>query len=144
MDGKSLDQILKSGKYTIVSSIGKGAIDSSFSSAGSLNNVESDSGDEQVGSEGIQIRSSGKVQIRIKFYRRRLADYSRAISEKALIDCLQYAGLICGDSEKEIRLIDEGQEKVNSKEEERTEITIEYPEVDFDNLYEERKRKDGR
>ncbi len=109
-----------------------------------IDDVEPDSGDEQVGSEILQIRCAGKVVVRIKFYRRRLADYSRAVSEKALIDALAYAGALSGDTEKEIRLIDEGQEKVDSKDQERTEITLEYPEVDFSNLWEEKTRKDGR
>jgi hypothetical protein len=74
----------------------------------------------------------------------RLADHHRSISEKALIDALQYCGAIGGDSEREIRLFVEDQVKVGSKAEERTEVVIEYPEVDFDNLWIPRKRTDGR
>ncbi len=106
--------------------------------------VEPDPSNELEGPKKLQIGCSGKVTIRLRFYRHRLADYSRAISEKALIDALQYCGAICGDSEKDIRLIDEGQFKVESKDEERTELTLEYPEVDFDNLFVESTRKDGR
>jgi hypothetical protein len=78
------------------------------------------------------------------FHRHRLADHHRSISEKALIDALQYCGAIGGDSEREIRLFVEDQVKVGSKAEERTEVVIEYPEVDFDNLWIPRKRTDGR
>ncbi len=99
---------------------------------------------ELEGPEKLQIGCTGKVRVRIKFYRHRLADYSRAISEKAIIDALCFAGCLCGDSEKEIFLQDEGQEKVATKEEERTEIILEYPEVDFDNIFVPAKRKDGR
>jgi hypothetical protein len=106
--------------------------------------LERDSGDELEGPEKLQVGCSGKVRVRIKFYRHRLADYSRAISEKALVDCLQYAGLISGDSEKEIWLIDDGQIKVGSKAEERVELTLEYPEVDYDNLWVAAKQNKGR
>lgn len=132
------------GKRSVPSSFGKGSNGAKAGDSGSVNDVEPTAGDEQMGSEVLQIKCAGKVRVRIKFYRRRLADYSRAISEKAIIDALQYAGAIRGDSEKEIWLIDEGQEKVESKELERTEITLEYPEVDFDDLWEKRNRTDGR
>jgi hypothetical protein len=102
------------------------------SGSGPANDLEPDSGDESLCAKKLQIGYSGKVRVRIKFYRRRLADYSRAISEKALVDCLQYAGLIQGDSEKEIWLEDGGQEKVGTDEEERTEIILEYEGVNLD------------
>jgi hypothetical protein len=96
------------------------------------------------GKKSLQVNYTGKVRVSLKFYRYRLADYSRAISEKALIDCLQYAGLIRGDSEKEIWLEDLGQEKVDQKSLERTELTLEYQDVDFDNLWVATGRTDGR
>lgn len=106
--------------------------------------MESDSSDESVCPEKLQINYSGKVRVRVTFYRRRLADYSRAISEKALVDCLQYAGLVGGDSEEEIWLEDGGQKKVESNEEERTEIELFYPEVDLDNLWKPAKQNKAR
>jgi hypothetical protein len=139
-----LARIIARKGYGIKGTLGSRSIGSSFGNSRPVNDVERDSEVELEGPESLQIRCAGKVVVRFKFYRYRLADYSRAISEKALIDALQYAGAICGDSEKEILLKDEGQEKVATKEEERTEITLEYPEVDFDNLWEPRKRKDGR
>jgi len=132
------------GSCGIESQIGGRKISSKIGDSGAKHNLEPAAGDESVLPARLQIKSAGKVRVRVRFYRRRLADYSRAISEKAVIDCLQYAGLITGDSEKEIWLEDEGQFQVDSKEDERTEIVLEYPEVDLDNLWEEDKRSDGR
>lgn len=126
------------------SQIGKSKITSQISDTGAIDDMERDTCVKQVGSKGLQIRCAGKVRVSIKFYRHRLADYSRAISEKACLDFLQYCGALKGDSEKEIWLEDLGQEKVLEKKDERTEINLEYPEVDLDNLWEERKRNDGR
>jgi hypothetical protein len=121
---------------SIKSSLGQRAISSEIDRQRQEHDLEPNPSDESLGSKKLQIGCSGKVHVFIKFYRRRLADYSRAISEKAIVDCLQYAGIISGDSEKEIWLEDGGQEKVESNEEERTELTISYPEVDLDNLWE--------
>ena len=128
----------------IASAFGKRASCVKDCNSGAEHNLESDSSVELEGPKKLQIKCSGKVTVRLKFYRHKLADYSRAISEKALLDACQFAGIIVGDSEKEIRLIDEGQEKVDSKADERTELVFEYPEVDFANLFQESKRTDGR
>lgn len=130
--------------YGIASSLGDRSISSQVGSSRPKHDMEPDSSHESLRPESVQIRCAGKVRVRIKFYRHRLADYSRAISEKALLDGLQYAGLLSGDSEREIWLEDEGQEKVATREEERTEVILEYPEVDLLNLWEPRLRKDGR
>jgi hypothetical protein len=106
--------------------------------------LESDTLHAQVGPKKLQIRCREKIRVCVTFYRRRLADYSRAISEKALVDCLTKSGLLAGDSEKEIWLVDGGQKKVETNEEERTELEIDYPSVDLDNLWEESARHDGR
>lgn len=111
---------------------------------GEINDLELSARTKLEDAERLQIGVSGKVLVRIRFYRHRLADYSRAISEKAWIDSAVYAGLLAGDSENEICLIDEGQFKVDKKTDERIEITFDYPEVDFDNLWVKRNRKDGR
>jgi hypothetical protein len=136
-------QILSRRGYGIASSLGKGIAssvgkrpnDNQDSGTGADPHLESAAGDESLRAKAVSLNYSGKPTVRLKFFRRRLADYSRAISEKALVDGLVYASLIRDDSEKEIRLIDEGQEKVGTEAEERTEIAIEYPEVDFDNLW---------
>lgn len=115
--------------------------------AGSLNDLESAPSDESLGSKKLQVGCTGRIEIRITFYRRRLADYgeecSRAISEKALIDSLVYAGLIQGDSGSEVRITDGGQKKVGTDEEERTELEIFYPEVDFGSLWVKAKEHKG-
>ncbi len=130
--------------YGVADAIGKRSIGAQVGCAGKVHNVEPIVGQKLESPKKLQIGCAGKVIVRIKFYRYRLADYSRAISEKALIDACYYAGITRGDSEREIQLIDENQHKTENREEERTEITFEYPEVDFDNLFEESTRTDGR
>ena len=105
------------------------------SNSGLKQDMEQPVSHESLLSQWLQIGTTKKVCVRLRFYRRRLADYSRAISEKADIDCCTQSGLIEDDSEDEILLIDEGQFKVGSKEEERVEITLEYEDVDLDNLW---------
>ena len=144
MNEKNLSYIVGRKGYGITSSLGKGSIVSEISGAGKIDDLESDSLHASMGAKRLQIRCREKIRVGITFYRRRLADYSRAISEKAIIDCLTKSGLISNDSEKEIWLEDKGQYKVETDEEERTELTISYPEVDLDNLWEESDRTDGR
>lgn len=126
-------------KGRIAGGISTGSAASKISGTGSLDNVEPNLVDESLRAKKLQVGYPGKVTARVTFYRRRLADYgegnSRAVSEKALIDGLVYAGLIQGDSGEEIRLEDGGQKKVASDEEERTEIDIIYPEVDYNNMW---------
>ena len=140
MTNEDLNSILARPGYaisepTVKSCIGQRTIESQIKREREIDNLESASSDESLHAKKLQVNYSGKVRVRFTFYRRRLADYSRAISEKALVDCLQYAGLIEGDSEKEIWLEDGGQKKVESDEEERTEIELIYEEVDFDNFW---------
>lgn len=139
-----LEQLIAKRKYGIDPAFKSGAVKSAFGRSRPIDDVESAPESGVEGPKSLQVSYTGKVRVSIKFYRHRLADYSRAISEKALIDCLQYAGLIHGDSEKEIWLIDEGQEKVGSKAEERTEITLEYDDVDYGELWAATGRTDGR
>ncbi len=139
MTEDDLNKILSRPGYKIESGIKsclpQRTVESEIKRAGEKHYLESIASDESVHAEKLQINYSGKVRVRITFYRRRLADYSRAISEKALVDCLQYAGIISGDSEKEIWLEDGGQKKVESDEEERTEIELFYEDVDYENLW---------
>lgn len=141
---KELERIVKRIGIGISTKIGKGVSTGKDSGAGAIDDVERTAEQGVEGKKSLQVNYTGKVRVSIKFYRHRLADYSRAISEKALIDCLQYSGLIRGDSEKEIWLIDEGQCKVEEKSLEKTEITLEYGDVDFDNLWVATGRTDGR
>jgi hypothetical protein len=140
MTEDDLNKILSRPGYSISESrikscIGPSTIESQIKREREIDNLESASSDESLHAKKLQVNYSGKVRVCFTFYRRRLADYSRAISEKALVDCLQYAGLIEGDSEKEIWLQDGGQKKVETDEEERTEIEIFYESVDLDNLW---------
>jgi len=148
MNNDELKTILGRPGYGIASSIpkgvkhafGKGSNGGKAGGEGEDSHMEPTSGHESLLAEAVSLNYTGRCIVRIKFYRRRLADYSRAISEKAQIDALVYGGALRDDSEKEIQLIDEGQFKVETNEEERTEIAIEYPEVDFDNLFVPRTR----
>lgn len=114
----------------------KGSLARQVSDSRALDDVESNSGDGPLDAKKLQVGCPDRVTIRLTFYRRRLTDYgescSRAISEKALIDSLVYAGLIQGDSGAEVRVEDGGQKKVESNEEERTEVELIYPEVNYD------------
>jgi hypothetical protein len=116
----------------------KGSTGGQAHDSGEGGNLESGGGYESLREEAVQVGYSGKCVVRIKFYRKRLADYSRANCEKYIIDSLTYAGLIRDDSEKEIRLEDEGQVKVDTEAEERVELTLEYPEVDYNNIWEKK------
>ena len=106
--------------------------------SGEAKNLERVAGYESLLRQRAQIRSKEKVTIKLRFYRYRKADYSRAISEKALIDGIVSSGFVRDDCEDALLLEDEGQVKVDSREQERTEITIIYPDVDYDNLWEPR------
>jgi hypothetical protein len=138
-----LEQLVKRRKLGISVKL-SGSIGRKASNSWAIDDVERAAQHAFQGEKGVQINYSGTPSIRITFHRHRLADHHRSISEKALIDALQYCGAIGGDSEREIRLFVEDQVKVGSKAEERTEVVIEYPEVDFDNLWIPRKRTDGR
>lgn len=139
-----LTKLVKRLKYGVPNAFGKGAFKANNNSSGAEHNLESITESSFQGEKGLQINYTGKVLVSIVFYRYRLADYDRAISEKALLDCAIYSGLIRDDSLSEIRFGSCCQKKVGSKAEERTEITLEYPEVDFDNLWVRTGRTDGR
>ncbi len=111
------------------------AVNSPFDGPGKVDDLESTARAASLRSEAVSLNYSGKCRVSLKFYRRRLADYSRAISEKAILDAIVSSGAIRDDSEAEIQLIDLGQVKVATEAEERTEVTLEYLEVDFDNLF---------
>lgn len=140
MNEEDLKRITSKPGYGIVGGIQgtvrAGAALSKDRSSGTLDDLESDTGDGSLDAKKLQVGYSGKVRVRVTFYRRRLADYgeecSRAVSEKALIDCLVYAGLIKGDSGEEIWVEDGGQKKVESNEEEKTVIELQYDGVNYD------------
>lgn len=65
----------------------------------------------------------GRFLIRVTSFRRRLLDEDN-LCEKYVVDCCRYAQLLPGDAPGTTR-IETRQEKVRSKEHERTEIEIE-------------------
>lgn len=67
---------------------------------------------------------SGRVQVSVTSYRRRLADPDN-LCPKYFIDCLRYSGLIRNDREQDIELRVR-QKKVSKQEEQRTEIELIY------------------
>jgi hypothetical protein len=73
---------------------------------------------EKAGEEGY----TGRFHIRVVSFRRRLLDPDN-LCPKYFIDCLRYAGFIPNDRQEDINL-EVRQEKVASREEERTELTI--------------------
>ncbi len=128
----------------IPSAFGSAASQAASRSEGTASDVELRLGHESLPTERVALNYSGRVRLRIKFYRRRLADYSRANCEKFVIDAARYAGFLLDDSEAHMELIDEGQIKVETVEEERIEMSFEYESVDLDNLWITHPRQDGR
>ena len=127
-----LRSIIKRKGFGIKSSFGGGSFGSEGRREREESHLESASRHASLLAKAVSLNYSGICEVRIRFFRKRLADYSRAISEKAIIDALVYAGALNGDSESEICLIDEGQHKVATDAEERTEVVISYPAFNFD------------
>lgn len=139
ISSNDLDLLTRKKGYAIQSQIG-GGIKSSFNSKAESNgptpNVEQHSGPQPLGPQRATLRYSGQVLIRIQFFRRRLADPD-GNSPKYYLDALRYAGALEDDTERHVRIITEPQQKVATNEEERVEITLEYEDVDFSNLWNE-------
>jgi hypothetical protein len=135
-----LENVLGRKGYGIASSLGPRSIASTIGSVGKVRDLEPGGGYESLRAQAVALDYSGKCEVRIKFFRKRLADYSRANCEKYIIDSLTYAGLIRDDSEKEILLVDEGQIKVDTDAEERVEINLIYPSVNFDTVWVKREK----
>jgi hypothetical protein len=153
MDQKTLNEITARKGYAIIGGSKLKRIPSSFGSdasrreargEGTPSDVERSTRHEPVPTERVALNYTGRVRVSIEFYRRRLADYSRANCEKYVIDAARYAGLLLDDSEAHMELIDLGQVKVERVEDERIEMTFEYPDVDLTNLWKTHPRQDGR
>ncbi len=121
-------------KSSIKSSIGKGTIASEIRDSGEAADLEQHTRCQSVRAEKDTINYKGQCCIRVKVFRKRLADPDGNCYKYA-IDFLRYCGALADDNEREVRIIFEGQTKVGTDQEEKTEITIEYQEVDFDNLW---------
>jgi hypothetical protein len=85
--------------------------------------VERDLWNGPLAAGKAQGNDSGKFLVRVTSFRRRLLDEDN-LCEKYVVDCCRYAGLIPGDAPGTTK-IETSQQKVSSKEEERTEVTIE-------------------
>lgn len=121
-------------KSQLKSELPKRTIGSQIDGKGSSLNVEQCSGRESLGEEVLAIRTAGTCTIRFKAYRKRLAD-SDGNCFKYIGDAIQRAGAVVDDSTRYVRYITEPQEKVETEAEERVEVTIEYEEVDLENLW---------
>ncbi len=141
MDVEEFNNIVKKPGYGIHSAFGKGMrstlkrpVDAKVRDAGEGSDVERSDGCPSVQPEKNTINYSGQCTLRIKVFRRRLCDPDGNCT-KYHIDFLRYIGALKDDNAKEIRIIFDGQEKVATEAEERCEISVEYPEVDFENLW---------
>lgn len=78
--------------------------------------------DDPMGPAPGKESDPGRVHVRVVSFRKQLIDPDN-LCPKFFIDCLRYAGLIRDDRAQDIAL-EVSQTKVNSKDEERTEITL--------------------
>lgn len=84
--------------------------------------VERDLPDALAQTAQAKARDSRKYFVRVVSYRRKLLDEDN-LAEKFHVDALRYAGILPSDAPGRCRIITT-QEKVATKEEERTEITV--------------------
>lgn len=116
------------------SSLGDWSVTTEVRDSRSDADAERGIGRQPVRAERDAINYSGQCTLRIKVFRRRLCDPDNHFI-KFHIDFLRYIGALQEDNAREVRIIFEGQEKVEKPEEERLEIVVEYQSVDFDNLW---------
>lgn len=134
---EKLDEVLKRKGYAITTSIGGGAqargtaITSKTSSAGEVSDAQRSTRLEPVLAPKASFRYTGRCTIRVKVYRKRLADPDGNVP-KWHVDALRMSLLIKDDSAKEVDYYFEGQEKVERDEDERVEIVLEYTNAWFE------------
>ena len=92
---------------------------------GATSKLEQDTRHGTLAEKPTETHSTGRVHIRFVSVRKRLLDPDN-ICEKWTLDCLRYIGVIRGDEPDKITL-ETSQRKAEKGEEERTEITINYP-----------------
>jgi hypothetical protein len=80
-------------------------------------------GNKPIQAASNQGSHTGKLLVRVTSFRRRLLDEDNLV-EKWHVDALRYAGILPSDAPGDAK-IEVGQEKVATKEEEQTVITIE-------------------
>lgn len=148
MNQDQLNKILSKPGYALVSTL-KPAFKSQFKREKTLNQasgegevplVERSSGLKSVRPKDFAVPDSGRCVVRVKVYRRRLTDTGNDCW-KYHLDACRYLGWIQDDDDATIRLEEEPHEKVESNEEERVEITLEYDGIDLADLVEH--YKDG-
>lgn len=96
-----------------------------ISGDGEVPNPESSAGHEPVCAQKTAFEYTGRCVLRVKVFRKRLCDPDGNLP-KWHIDAIRNSKFIRDDSAKEVDYYFEGQEKVETAEEERVEITLEY------------------
>lgn len=84
--------------------------------------LERSSGDGTLAKGEVKEGDTGRFFVSVVSFRRRLLDEDN-LCEKYVVDCARYSGLLPADA-PDCTSIKVSQEKVKSKEEERTEILI--------------------
>ena len=142
MTEQELTKIVKRPGYGIKSAFKSKTIKSIFDkqkayakagSQGEMSDLERSLGPKSVRPEELAIPYSGQCIVRIKVYRRRLTDPG-SDCWKYHLDTLRYLGLLADDNDAAIRLEEAPHVKVESNEEERVELEIEYPGIDIQDL----------
>lgn len=88
--------------------------------------LERDPGNASLAAGEGKETAAGRVLVRVVSIRKRLCDEDN-LAEKGFIDCLRYCGAIPDDSPEKVG-ITTTQRKAAKGEQERTEISITYPE----------------
>lgn len=132
MTSNDLKRLENKPGYGIKSSIG-GGVSAKIRGQRQVPELERSSRHESIRPPGFAIPYSGRCNVRVKVYRKRLTD-PLGDCTKYHIDALRYLGCLVDDSDAKIRLTDEGHEKVETDSEERVEITIEYDGITLEGL----------
>jgi hypothetical protein len=142
MTESDLNKVLKKKNYGVQSAFAKPTVKSGFAAQkalvkaggqGAVSDLERSTGLKSVRPEDLAIPYSGQCIVRIKVYRRRLTDPG-SDCWKYHLDTLRDLGLLADDNDAAIRLEEAPHVKVESNEEERVELEIEYPNIDLEDL----------
>lgn len=97
--------------------------------------LERDSGPKSIRPKDGATPNTRRCVVRVKVFRRRLTDTGNDCW-KYHLDALRYIGWLADDNDATIKLEEEPHAKVESNEEERVEITLEYEGIDIKDLCE--------
>lgn len=129
MDGAGLKRILGKKGYGIAGGIGSALKKTKFldkaGGEGEMSLLERGPRSKSVRPPNLTIPHSGRVFVRVKVFRQRLTDTGNDCW-KYHLDACRYLGLLADDNDATIHLAEEPHEKVQTKDEERVEITLEY------------------